>query len=139
MKRYEESVKFVVNALKDFGFDYGVSKRIKRELDMLCSVKELPTVMSSFTTKESEDTLSRNLMIDFVINAYKEEDEIQRSAQKATIFEDMEFYELLNVDVVNRNDFLFKSQLKSTINHTKKNFNVSSPPRHHGHKHNFSP
>ena len=111
MKRYEESVKFVVNTLKDFGFDYGVSKRIKRELDMLCSVKELPTVMSSFTTKESEDTLSRNLMIDFVINAYKEEDEIQRSAQKATIFEDMEFYELLNVDVVNRNDFLFKSQL----------------------------
>ena len=122
MKRYEESVKFVVNTLKDFGFDYGVSKRIKRELDMLCSVKELPTVMSSFTTKESEDTLSRNLMIDFVINAYKEEDEIQRSAQKATIFEDMEFYELLNVDVVNRNDFLFKSQLKSTINHIKEDF-----------------
>ena len=122
MKRYEESVKFVVNTLKGFGFDYGVSKRIKRELDMLCSVKELPTVMSSFTTKESEDTLSRNLMIDFVINAYKEEDEIQRSAQKATIFEDMEFYELLNVDVVNRNDFLFKSQLKSTINHIKEDF-----------------
>ena len=122
MKRYEESVKFVVNTLKDFGFDYGVSKRKKRELDMLCSVKELPTVMSSFTTKESEDTLSRNLMIDFVINAYKEEDEIQRSAQKATIFEDMEFYELLNVDVVNRNDFLFKSQLKSTINHIKEDF-----------------
>ena len=122
MKRYEESAKFVVNTLKGFGFDYGVSKRIKRELDMLCSVKELPTVMSSFTTKESEDTLSRNLMIDFVINAYKEEDEIQRSAQKATIFEDMEFYELLNVDVVNRNDFLFKSQLKSTINHIKEDF-----------------
>ena len=29
--------------------------------------------------------------------------------------------------------------VKSTINHMKKKFNVSSPPRHHGHKHNFSP
>ena len=34
MKRYESSIELLVGFLKDFGFDYSVSRKIKKELDI---------------------------------------------------------------------------------------------------------
>ena len=35
MKRYESSIELLVGFLNDFGFDYSVSRKIKKELDIL--------------------------------------------------------------------------------------------------------
>lgn len=120
MKRYESSIELLVGFLKDFGFDYSVSRKIKKELDILWFTKDMPPVAPLSTiTNESDDTIRRNQAIKFVLDAYKEEDVMQDLARNADYPEDMVYYENQNVCIVDRNDFLFSEQLKSVIKNIK--------------------
>lgn len=121
-KRYEDSIKSLVGLLNNFGFDYSISKKIERELDIFCSRKDMPPVAPlSIITNESDDSVRRNLAIKFVLDAYKEEDVMQDLARNADYPEDMVYYENKNVCIVDRNDFLF-GELKSVIKSIKQDF-----------------
>lgn len=122
-KRYEDSIKSLVGLLNNFGFDYSISRKIERELDIFCSRKDMPPVAPlSIITNESDDSVRRNLAIKFVLDAYKEEDVMQDLARNADYPEDMVYYENKNVCIVDRNDFLFGEQLKSVIKSIKQDF-----------------
>lgn len=105
----------IVNVMKDYGWDYGLSEKIIDRLENTIYDKKLLPVRKYLFAGKGE----RNLLLNYVLTAYKEEEEYEELIYSSSDVEDADYYELKRTRAAERNEYLFNTALKYAISSAK--------------------